>query len=88
MLKFALTTSLADDGIFSNVIQQDFDNNWLFKIGGIGKPKPEAGFSLNLVSTEESLGYRRGERHPERHHPSAHAVPAVSSTIACYTPRR
>ncbi len=59
VLKFDFTTSLAEKGIFSNVIQQGFDSNWLFKVGGIGQPKPgNSGFSMNLVSMEESLGYR------------------------------
>ena len=60
MLDFDFTTSLADNGIFSNVIQQGFDRNWLFKISGVGQPKlGNTGFSVNLVSEQESLGYRR-----------------------------
>ena len=37
VLAFSFTTSIVDNGIFSNVIQQGFDRFWLHKLGGIGQ---------------------------------------------------
>ncbi len=61
VLYFTFSTSIVENGIFSNVIQQGFDRFWLFKIGGIGQPKPTSnGMSLNVVTDQAgSLRYRR-----------------------------
>lgn len=61
VLNFNFTTSIVENGIFSNVIQQGFQRFWLFKIGGIGQPKPTSnGVTMNLVSNQTgTLRYRR-----------------------------
>ncbi|MFQ5593146.1 MAG: hypothetical protein ACE5HA_03255 [Anaerolineae bacterium] len=61
VLTFNFTTSLVDNGIFSNVIQQAFDRFWLFKLAGTGQPKAgNTGMSMNLITDQsDSLGYRR-----------------------------
>ncbi len=61
VLAFSFTTSIVDNGIFSNVIQQGFDRFWLHKLGGIGQPKPTSnGVTINLVSDQPgTLRYRR-----------------------------
>lgn len=59
VLKFNFSTSLAENGIFSNVLGENFDNYWLFKMGGVGRPKNQnTGFAINLVSEETALDYR------------------------------
>ena len=59
VLRFSLTTSLLDGGVFSNVIQQGFDRYWLLKMAGIGDPKPSStGLSVNLLTDENGLSYR------------------------------
>jgi hypothetical protein len=61
VLNFNFTTSLVDNGVFSNVIQQGFDRFWLFKLAGIGQPKAgNNGMSINLVTDQSgNLNYRR-----------------------------
>lgn len=60
-LNFTFSTSIVDNGIFSNVIQVAFDRFWLHKIGGIGQPKPTSnGMTINLPSDQSgTLRYRR-----------------------------
>ena len=59
-LVFNFTTSAAENGIFSNVIQEGFDRYWLHKLAGVGAPKPaNTGVGVNLVSAQPgNLGYR------------------------------
>jgi hypothetical protein len=59
-LVFNFTTSAAENGIFSNVIQQGFDRYWLHKLAGVGAPKAaNTGVGVNLVSAQGgNLGYR------------------------------
>lgn len=61
VLEFSFTTSLEDNGVFSNVIQQGFDRFWLFQLGGIGQPKAgNNGVGMDLVTAQTGdLGYRR-----------------------------
>ncbi|MEZ4557066.1 MAG: hypothetical protein R2854_11570 [Caldilineaceae bacterium] len=60
VLRFNFTTSLVDNGIFSNVIQQGYNRFWLFQIGGIGQPKAGSnGVGMNLITAQDGLGYRR-----------------------------
>jgi hypothetical protein len=60
-LVFTFTSSVADHGLFYNVVQQGYDRMWLHKVGGIGEPKSASnGFGINLVTSQSSdLGYRR-----------------------------
>jgi hypothetical protein len=62
VLRFSFPTSLNEGGLFSRLIQQNYDGYWLHKLSGIGEPKPTSnGISLNLVSTQTvtpSLSYR------------------------------
>ncbi len=59
VLRFSFTTSLLDGGIFSNVIQQDYDRYWLLKMAGIGNPKATStGMSVNLLTDQNGLSYR------------------------------
>ncbi|MEZ4610314.1 MAG: hypothetical protein R2838_08735 [Caldilineaceae bacterium] len=59
-MRFNFTTSLVDNGIFSNVIQQGYNRFWLFQIGGIGQPKAGSnGVGMNLITAQDGLGYRR-----------------------------
>jgi len=61
VLTFNFSTSLVDNGVFSNVIQQGFDRFWLFKLAGIGQPKAaNTGMSMNLITNQpDNLSYRR-----------------------------
>ncbi|MEM7801484.1 MAG: hypothetical protein AAF633_19975, partial [Chloroflexota bacterium] len=60
VLQFNFTTSLLDGGLFSNVISQGYDNFWLLKLSGIDDPRPgNNGVSINLISEEDGLSYRR-----------------------------
>jgi hypothetical protein len=61
VLTFDYTTSLVENGVFSNVIQQGFDRFWLFKLAGIGQPKAgNTGMSMNLLTSQaDNLKYRR-----------------------------
>ncbi len=61
MLAFDFSTSLVDNGIFSQVILQGYDQFWLHKIGGLGQPKPSnTGMGINLKTAQTgTLGYRR-----------------------------
>jgi hypothetical protein len=59
VLRFSLTTSLLDGGLFSQVIQEGYDRYWLLKLSGIAEPKASSnGVSLNLVSDQAGLSYR------------------------------
>lgn len=59
VLKFALTTSLLEGGLFSQEIQQGYDGFWLHKLAGIAEPKATSnGISVNLVSDQAGLSYR------------------------------
>ena len=61
VLVFSISTSPADNGVFSNVIAQGYDRFWLHKVAGIGQPKPASnGFGMNLITSEAGgLRYRR-----------------------------
>lgn len=65
VLRFTVSTSLVDKGIFSSVIQQGYDLFWLHKMGGIGQPKSDnSGFTVLLQSDQQTTGsqsltYRR-----------------------------
>jgi hypothetical protein len=59
VLKFPITTSLLEAGLFSQVIQQGYDRYWLLKLSGIGDPKPSSnGVSVNLLTDQAGLSYR------------------------------
>jgi hypothetical protein len=59
VLRFSFPTSLVEGGLFSRLIQQNYDGYWLHKLSGIGEPKPTSnGVSLNLVTTETGLSFR------------------------------
>jgi hypothetical protein len=59
VLRFSFSTSLLEGGLFSRLIQQNYDGYWLHKLSGIGEPKAtNNGVSLNLVTTETGLSYR------------------------------
>lgn len=59
-LIFSFTTSAAEKGIFSNVIQEGFERYWLHKLAGVGIPKTvNTGVGINLVTAQAgNLGYR------------------------------
>ena len=60
VLRFSFPTSLLDGGLFANVISQGYANHWLLKLSGIGTPKESSnGVSINLVSDEINLSYRK-----------------------------
>lgn len=60
VLKFSLTTSLLDGGLFSNVIPQGYDRQWRLQLSGVGSPKASSnGVSINLVSAANDLSYRK-----------------------------
>jgi len=61
VLVFSISTSPADNGVFSNVIAQGYDRFWLHRVAGMGQPKPaNTGFGMNLVTSEAGgLEYRR-----------------------------
>jgi hypothetical protein len=61
VLVFSISTSPADNGVFSNVIAQGYDRFWLHRVAGIEQPKPASnGFGMNLVTSEPGgLEYRR-----------------------------
>ncbi len=61
VLTFNFSTSLVDNGVFSNVIQEGFQFFWLFQLAGIGQPKPDStGMSMNLVTNQGGdLSYQR-----------------------------
>ena len=59
VLRFTVTTSLLDGGLFSQVIQEGYERYWLLKLSGIAEPKATSnGVSLNLVSDQAGLSYR------------------------------
>jgi hypothetical protein len=59
VLKFPITTSLLDGGLFSQVIQEGYDRYWLLKLSGIAEPKADSnGIMINLVSDQAGLSYR------------------------------
>jgi hypothetical protein len=59
VLRFSFTTSVVDGGVFSQLLQQNYDRIWLLQMGGVGAPVPSStGLSVNLVSTQSGLSYR------------------------------
>ncbi len=59
VLVFSFPTSLNEGGLFSRLIQQNYDGYWLHKLSGIGEPKPtNNGVSVNLVTDETGLSFR------------------------------
>ncbi len=61
ILRFNMTTSLFDSGLFSNLILQGYDSIWRLQLGGKGEPYAEnTGVSVNLVTaqTDADVTYR------------------------------
>lgn len=60
VLTFDFSTSIASNGVFSNVILQGYESYWLHQVAGVGLPVANTnGLTVNLVSEERAnLGYR------------------------------
>lgn len=61
-LVFTVTTSLQDSGVIKTLLPSGSDQQWRLMLGGVGSPEAgNTGVSVNLVTTQQGVSYRKVE---------------------------